>query len=210
MSEQEEKQTSSNQLGLGPELIEAGEKLGLVADNFKKVEELKQLYPKSKSAVMPILYIVQQARGDLDRASIKWVADSLGLSMAHVLGVATFYTMYYKKPVGRYHVQVCRTLSCMLCGARKLTAYLKQRLELEAGEISKDGLWSFEEVECLGSCGTAPMVEINDVYFENLTPESLGQLMDEIESENPDLRYSETKGALGTGLPQHPRSRVAP
>ena len=173
-----------------------------------RVEELLKLYPKSKSVIMPALHMAQQEKGHLTEDAIRWVSEKLDLPLAHVIGVATFYTMYYKEPVGRYHIQVCRTLSCMLCGARKLTAYVKERLGVEAGEITADGLWSFEEVECLGSCGTAPMVEINDIYFENLTAETLGKLMDEIEAETPDLRYSDFKQELGKGLPQRPRSEV--
>ena len=173
-----------------------------------RIKELLEAYPKSKSVVMPALHMAQQEHKYLTEDAVRWVAKTLDLPLAHVMGVATFYTMYYKEPVGTYHIQICRTLSCMLCGARKLTSYIKERLNVKPGEITENGLWSYEEVECLGSCGTAPMVEINDVYFENLTPESLGALMDEIEKESPDLRYSDAKQELGKGLPERPRSEV--
>lgn len=174
----------------------------------ERVKEALERYPSKKSAVMPALYIAQEELGWLKPEAIRWVADRVGLPESHVVEVASFYTMYYKKPVGKYHVQVCRTLSCMLCGARNLTEALKSRLSLAAHEISADGMWSYEEVECLGSCGTAPMVEINDVFFENLTPDSLNALMDRIEREKPDLRYSEVQKKLGGGLPDRPRSEA--
>ncbi|MCB0358416.1 MAG: NADH-quinone oxidoreductase subunit NuoE [Bdellovibrionales bacterium] len=174
----------------------------------KKVEELKKRYPSVRSAVMPALYIAQEELGWLSDSAIRWVAARLDLPPSHVLEVATFYTMYYKQPVGRYHVQVCRTLSCMLCGARGLTARLRERLGIAPGEITADGMWSYEEVECLGSCGTAPMVEINDVFFENLTAESLDALMDRIEAEQPDLRYSTVQEELGAGLAGVKKSQI--
>lgn len=174
----------------------------------KRVQEIMKKYPSTKSAVMPALYIAQEELGSITNEAVNWVSERLSLPPAHVMEVASFYTMYYKKPVGRYHVQVCRTLSCMICGAPELVKYLKKRLSLKAQEVSADGMWSFEEVECLGSCGTAPMVEINDVYFENLTPEKLGALMDRIEREKPDLRYSEVRAELGGGLADSPRSQV--
>ena len=173
-----------------------------------KLQEIASRYPKKKSAVMPALYMAQQHLGWLTDEAYEWVAEELDLAPAHVRAVATFYTMYYKQPVGQYHIQVCRTLSCMLCGAKNLTAHVKSRLGVAAGEITEDGLWSYEEVECLGSCGSAPMVEINDVYFENLTPESLDKLMDQIENEKPDLRYSTFEGKLGQGLADYGRSQV--
>ena len=157
---------------------------------------------------MPALYIAQEHLGWLTDEAYHWVAEQLDLAPAHVRAVASFYTMYYKEPVGKYHIQICRTLSCMLCGAKDITAHVKNRLGVKAGEVTSDGLWSFEEVECLGSCGTAPMVEINDVFFENLTPASLDSLMDRIEKEKPDLRYSTLRGELGTGLADLGRSQV--
>jgi len=180
----------------------------LSASAEAKVVELIQRYPVKKSAVMPALYIAQEECGWLTDEAFAWVAARLDLPVAHVVGVATFYTMYYKQAVGRYHVQLCRTLSCMLCGARNLEAYLKQRLRIDPRQITADGMWSYEEVECLGSCGTGPMVQINDIFFENLTPEKLGQVMDRIEKEKPDLRYSTVREDLGAGFPDLPKSEV--
>lgn len=157
---------------------------------------------------MPALFIAQAELGWITPEAVAWVSNRLSMPPSHVMEVASFYTMYYKRPVGRYHIQICRTLSCQLCGARGLTGYVKDRLKLRPSEISADGMWSYEEVECLGSCGTAPMIQLNDVFFENLTPETLGALMDRVEKEKPDLRYSEVTGKLGEGMPDAPRSQV--
>lgn len=173
-----------------------------------RIQEIISRYPEKKSAIMPALYIAQEVHGWLTDDAYNWVSERLGLAKAHVVQVATFYTMYYKKPVGLYHVQICRTLSCMLCGSRSVVKRIKERLALASGEVSADGLWSYEEVECLGSCGTAPMVQINDVFFEKLTVEALDQIMDRIEKEKPDLRYSTIREELGGGLADMPRSQV--
>jgi len=180
------------------------------ADAAAKVQALKSRYPDTKSVVMPALYIAQEELGWLPDVAICWVGEQLGLPRSHVISVATFYTIFYKKPVGRDHLQICRTLSCMLCGARDLTTYIKERLATNPHEVTEDGLWSYEEVECLGSCGSAPMVEINDVFFENLTPEKLGAVMDRIESEQPNLRYSQKGEALAEGFSDRPKSEVLP
>ncbi len=184
--------------------------MSLSAAAESRIEELKGKYPSTKSAIMPALYIAQEELGWVNDEAVEWVAERLSLAPSHVMQVATFYTMYYKKPVGKYHFQVCRTLSCALCGARGVTEYLKKRFGLKPNEISADGMWSYEEVECLGSCGTAPMVEINDVYFENLNDEKLEALINKIEKEQPDLRYSTVRQELGGGLADEPRSVVWP
>lgn len=174
----------------------------------ERVSELAKRYPHKKSAVMPALYIVQEELGWLPAVAYDWIAEKLDLAPAHVRSVASFYTMYYKQPVGKYHIQICRTLSCMLCGAKDITKHVKQRLGTSAGEVTADGFWSYEEVECLGSCGSAPMVQINDVFFENLTNEKLDAVMDRIQKEKPDLRYSTHKLELGEGMSDSSRSQV--
>ncbi len=174
----------------------------------ERIEALKSRYPDPKSAVMPALYIAQEELGHITEEAVQWVAAKIGMAPVHVMEVATFYTMYYKKPVGKYHVQVCRTLSCALRGARKITEHLHHKFGTNPNEITADGMWSYEEVECLGSCGTAPMCEINDHYFENLTVEKLDTLLARIAQEQPDLRYSAVKDDLGAGLAGHPKSEV--
>lgn len=165
-------------------------------------------YPQSRSAVMPLLYIVQEELGHITQSAVEWVAEKISLPPVQVWEVATFYTMFYKKPVGRYHIQVCRTLPCALRGAKKISEFVHERFGLKPGEVSKDGMWSFEEVECLGSCGTAPMCQINDAFFENLTEEKLDQLLTRIQHEQPDLRLSTVRDDLGAGLSGCPKSEI--
>jgi NADH-quinone oxidoreductase subunit E len=172
----------------------------------QRLSELKSRYPDSKSAVMAALYIAQEELGSLNEAAVQWVSERTGVAPVHVMELASFYSMYYRKPVGRYHFQVCRTLSCALRGSRRIVEYLKERFKIEPGQVSADGLWSYEEVECLGACGGAPACEINDCYFENLTAEKLGEIIDRVAAEKPDLRYSTIKDSLGEGLKGCPKS----
>lgn len=174
----------------------------------QRIETIKKRYPNPKSAIMSALYIAQEELGFVSKDAIGWVAERIGVPPVQVMEVATFYTMYYKKPVGKYHVQVCRTLSCALVGAKKLSEHLQKRLHLEPHEVSADGMWSYEEVECLGSCGTAPMCQINDRFFEKLTPERLEEILKLIEQERPDLSLSTIKDSLGEGLAQFPKSQI--
>ena len=174
----------------------------------ERIEEIMRLYPDSRSAVMSALYIAQEELGFVSPQAIEWVSQRIGVPPVHVMEVATFYTMYYKKPVGKYHFQVCRTLSCALCGSKKLSEHLRGRFGIKPNEVSKDGMWSFEEVECLGSCGTAPVCEINDVYFEKLTVEKLEEIIARIETEKPNLRFSVVNEKLGEGLKGYSKSLI--
>lgn len=174
----------------------------------KRAQEILAEYPQIRSAVMPLLYIAQEELGHISQQAVEWVAARLKMPPVQVWEVATFYTMYYKKPVGKYHIQVCRTLPCALSGARKVSEFLYKKLGLAPGEVTKDGMWSFEEVECLGSCGTAPMCQINDVFFENLTDEKLTKILSRIEKEKPDLRFSTVRDELGAGLEGCPKSEI--
>lgn len=173
-----------------------------------RIKECIERYPSKRSAIMAALHIAQEELGWINDRAVAWVASRIDVPPVQVREVATFYTMYYKKPVGKYHVQICRTLSCALCGAKKLTQHFHEKLGLKPGEVSSDGLWSFEEVECLGSCGSAPMCEINDTYFENLTVEKFDKLLDRIEKEKPELRFSTIQDRLGDGLKGLPKSEI--
>ena len=174
----------------------------------KRLDSLRAMYPEDRSALMPALYLAQEYFGYVTDDAIQWVSNRLNVPPVHVMEVATFYTMYYRKPVGRYHIQVCRTLSCALRGSRKIVDCLRRRFHLESGEVSADGMWSYEEVECLGSCGTAPVCGINDTYFENLSEEKIASIIDAIEASKPDLGYSTLRDSVGEGLPGHPKSEV--
>jgi NADH-quinone oxidoreductase E subunit len=182
--------------------------VSLPDDYEAKLVAVKKLYPQSRSAIMPALYLAQQHFGHISDEAVRWVAARLELPPVHVMEVASFYTMYYKRPVGRYHVQVCRTLSCAVRGASAITECVKKRFGVGANEVTPSGDWSYEEVECLGSCGTAPMVQINDFYFENLDVEKLEGVLDRIEKERPNLRISSVSDAMPEGLIGCPKSEV--
>jgi NADH-quinone oxidoreductase E subunit len=148
-----------------------------------KFEELVARYPVRRAALMPTLWLAQQEFGHLSKEAMEYVAGLLDLSPAFVASVASFYTMYYKKPMGKYHVQVCTNLSCMLVGSDRILDCLRKRLGIDLGETTPDGLFSLSEVECLASCGTAPMMQINDDYWENLTPERTLEIIDRLAAE---------------------------
>jgi NADH-quinone oxidoreductase subunit E len=144
----------------------------------KRVDAIVARYPEAKAALLPVLWEVQRARGYVDAEAEAWVGARLGVSAAHVHGCVTFYTMYKQKPSGKYHIQVCTTLSCMLRGCDDLLDHLRKRLQIDVGQTTPDGRFSLVRVECLGSCGTAPMFQLNDDYHENLTAESVDRLLD--------------------------------
>jgi NADH-quinone oxidoreductase subunit E len=138
----------------------------------KVLAELKR-YESRQSAVLPALYIGQKEnKGFINAEVIKELSLVMEIPESQINEVFTFYTMYNKQEIGKYHIQVCRTLSCMLNGAEELTHHLCKELGVKLNEKTGDGRFTVSEAECLGSCGTAPMMQIADKYYENLTPES--------------------------------------
>ncbi|MGH7824352.1 MAG: NADH-quinone oxidoreductase subunit NuoE [Candidatus Binatia bacterium] len=146
-------------------------------ETYKKFEETISRYPKKEAAMLPVLYLAQQEFGYLGREAIDYVAKIMDQPPARVHGVVSFYTMLNMKPIGRHHIQVCRTLSCALRGAEKITSFLKKTLGIEVGQTTADGRFTLSEVECLASCGTAPMMQINDDYYENLSEEKITAIL---------------------------------
>lgn len=147
---------------------------------YKKFEETVGRYPKKEAAMLPVLYLAQEEFGYLSPEAIEYVARLMGQSPAQVTGVVSFYTMLNMKPIGRYHIQVCRTLPCALRGAEKLTSFLEKILDIEVGQTTEDGRFTLSEVECLASCGTAPMMQINEDYYESLTEEKTAEIVDSL------------------------------
>jgi NADH-quinone oxidoreductase subunit E len=135
-------------------------------------------YPVKRSAILPLMFIVQRERGFLDPPGVAYLARRLRLRITDIWEVATFYSMLHTKPIGKYHIQVCRTLSCKIMGADKITKYCSERLGIKPGETTGDGRFSLSEVECLGSCGTAPMFQINFDYHENLTTAKVAEILE--------------------------------
>jgi NADH-quinone oxidoreductase E subunit len=142
--------------------------------NLQKVKNAIAKYPdgKGQSAVMEILYIAQEQNGWISLDAMQEIANILNIPVTKVKEVATFYTMYYKEPVGKFVVQVCGTTPCMLRGSNDLVDAIKKELGIEIGETTKDGMFSLLEVECLGACSNAPMMQINEHYYEDLTPQN--------------------------------------
>ena len=146
-----------------------------------KFDEILTRYPVKRAAIMPTLWLAQEEFGWLSTDVLEYVAGLLELSPAFTASVASFYTMYYKQPVGKHHVQVCTNLSCALVGADRIVDCLRKRLGVEVGQTTADGKFTLSVVECLASCGTAPMMQVNDDYWENLTPQSTLELIDRFE-----------------------------
>jgi NADH-quinone oxidoreductase E subunit len=137
-------------------------------------------YPVARSAILPLMFIVQRERGYLDPAGVRYLAKRLRLRYTDIWEVATFYSMIQTKPVGRYHIQICKTLSCKIMGEEKITDHVCRRLGVKPGETTADGKFTVSLVECLGSCGTAPMFQVNFDYHENLTPERVDKILDSL------------------------------
>jgi len=149
-------------------------------ENLKQLDRLRSKYPKSKPLVLPALWMVQRQFGWISPEAMTYVAGLLDLPVSHVYGVVTFYTMFNTRPVGKYHLQVCTNVSCMLRGGDRLLDLACRRLKVGKGETSADKRFTVTEVECLGSCGTAPAVQVNDDYHENLSVESFDKLLNEL------------------------------
>jgi NADH-quinone oxidoreductase E subunit len=124
-----------------------------------------------------VLYLAQEEFGYLSEEAIAYVANLMEQSPARVRGVVTFYTMLNTRPVGRHHIQVCRTLSCALAGSENITRFITSNLGVAPGETTPDGRFTLSEVECLASCGTAPMMQINDDYYEGLTEKKVSEIL---------------------------------
>lgn len=148
------------------------------ADVEAEIDRHLAKYPVMRSAILPLMFIVQRERGYLDPPGVSYLAKRLSLRITDIWEVGTFYSMIHMQPIGKYHIQVCKTLSCKLLGADKITQHCAEKLGIKVGETTPDGRFSLSEVECLGSCGTAPMFQINFDYHENLTTEKVDEILD--------------------------------
>ena len=152
--------------------------------NLNRIEQETKKYPVRKPAVMAALYIAQEQNGYISNEVIKEVAEVLGITAEDVLGVVTFYTMYHQKPMGKFHIQVCTNVSCMLRGGYEIWNQVKDKFGIEHMDVTPDQKISLEEVECMGSCGTAPMIAVNEDYYENLTKEKVEEILESLKSTN--------------------------
>jgi NADH-quinone oxidoreductase subunit E len=144
----------------------------------KRIAELKDKFLQRRSAILPAMHVVLEEVGYHNRDIVRQVADLLELSEMEVNETLSFYTYFPKEGVGKYHIQACTNVSCMLLGAEQLLDYLEQKLGIKAGQTTPDGLFTLTAVECLGSCGTAPVMQINQDYHERLTKAKVDQILD--------------------------------
>ncbi|MBK9329250.1 MAG: NADH-quinone oxidoreductase subunit NuoE [Sphingobacteriales bacterium] len=158
----------------------------------QKVQEILNQYPKdkSKSALLPLLHLAQaEFDGWLSAPVMDYVASILNIQPIEVYEVASFYSMFNLKPVGKYLIEICQTSSCWMCGSEDIVRYLESKLQVEVGQPTQDGMFQIKTVECLGSCGTAPMFQIGDKYYENLTFDKIDTILEDLRKENKRSRY---------------------
>jgi NADH-quinone oxidoreductase E subunit len=146
----------------------------------QQIQDLISKYPEKRSALIPSLHIVQKELGYISQDTMREVAQIFGLSPNEVHEVTSFYTMFHRKPVGKYVIQVCTNISCQICNAEGIMDHLTKKLGIKPGETTSDNKFTLLEVECLGSCGTSPVVQINEDYYEDLTPEKLSMILDSL------------------------------
>lgn len=154
-------------------------------EQLRQIEQIKSRYPTQKAAIMPLLWLAQESWGWIDLEAMRLIGKTLDLAPSHVHAVASFYTMFKKQPTGKYFFQVCHTLSCWLAGSDQIVKHLEKTLQVDEHGNSADGLFTVLRVECLASCGSAPMAQINDDFYERLTPELVDQIVASLRAGKP-------------------------
>lgn len=152
----------------------------LTKESVALMKEKTAKYPRRKSGVLPALTIAYRQVGHLNDQIYHEIARAINVPYVEIAEAATFYTMFPKQPVGKYLIQVCHNISCALLGSDSLIEYLEQKLQIKKGETTSDSLFTLISVECLGSCATAPMMQINHDFYENLTREKVDQILEEL------------------------------
>lgn len=149
-------------------------------DDRIEIEKIESKYYDKQAALMPVLWYSQEKFGCLSDEVLKLVALTLDLELSHVTGVVSFYTMFIKKPMGKHHIQVCTNVSCMLRGGNQVYQHVSNILEIGNNECASDGAFSLEEVECMGACGSAPVIAINEDYYENVDIDQVNKIIDSL------------------------------
>ncbi len=153
----------------------------MLAEKYKdKIAAIISRYAEKRGALLPLLWLAQEEQGYVSEAAMKEIAGWLDLTPPQVYETVTFYTMYNRRPIGKYHIQVCRSLMCALVGTDNLMGWIHDRLGIKTGQTTPDGLFTLSQVECLGSCGTGPMMQINDDYYERLTQDKTTRILDDL------------------------------
>ncbi len=163
--------------------MEDSKKKILTKESYDRLEALKDEFPERKSVTLMALHVIYDQMGYLDEKAIEEAADYVGVSRVFLEEAATFYTMFPLKPVGKYLIQVCQNICCTLMGAEELTAYLSEKLGIKLGETTEDKMFTLVVVECLGACGGAPMMQINDKYYEYLTREKVDKILADLRAQ---------------------------
>lgn len=166
------------------------EKLVIRPETDKFISELIKRYPVSEAALIPALHRVQDDLGWLSTQAMDWIANRLSIPKVRVYGVVSFYTMFRRSKPGRHRLEICTNLSCSLLGGEHLREYLCNKLGIRPGQTTPDNRITLMEVECLGSCGTAPVMLVDDVFHENLTPESVDRILAKFRSEKDQAGVS--------------------
>lgn len=151
--------------------------LKTLKDRTADIEKIAAKYPSRRSAMLPVLWMVQEQEGWISQESMEEVGEVIGCTTAEVYEVVSFYTMFQQKPVGRTHLALCDTLSCAICGAMEVAEYLKEKHGIEKNKVTADGRFSLEYVECIGACSIAPAMLVNDRLEGNLTPEKIDSII---------------------------------
>jgi NADH-quinone oxidoreductase E subunit len=146
--------------------------------SLQRIEQLKKRYQHPQSVLLEALWMWQGEFGWISEQGMRHIGDLLGVPYHHVLGVVTFYTMFNRKPVGRHKLEVCTNVSCMLRNSERLLKHIEERLQIKTGETTADKRFTLVEAECLGSCGTAPMMQVGDRYYEDLDNEKVDKILD--------------------------------
>lgn len=147
---------------------------------LKEYQDLLTRYPERRAALLPALHLAQREFGWISREVMEYLSQLMEIPVTEILDTVSFYTMFKTYPSGKYHIQVCSTLSCALRGSREIFEHLTKKLGIKEGDVTPDGKFSLMKVECLGSCGTAPVVQINDDYYEGMTPEKLDNILENL------------------------------
>ena len=150
--------------------------------NEEKFQALCMRYPSTNSLTLPCLWMIQYQEGWISEEAMVYLAKRLNMSPMDIYSIASFYTMFNLKPIGKYHIQLCKTLSCMLNGSETMLAHIEKKLGIKAGETSNDGKFTISKVECLGACGGGPCMSLNDDYHENLTVEKIDEILEGLEA----------------------------
>jgi NADH-quinone oxidoreductase subunit E len=154
----------------------------LTADRERELNDILTRYPTKMAACIPLLHLCQEQEGYISEDVVFFVSNRLDLPTSHVKGVVTFYTLFNQEKVGQHQVWVCRTLPCALRGSGEVIAQCEKRLGIHVGQTTPDGKVTLRTAECLASCGTAPMMQVDKEYFENLTPERVDQILTKLQS----------------------------